>query len=245
MTGPAGGQGGKGLEVIGAGFGRTGTASLKIALERLLGAPCYHMSEVLGRAGHMDLWLDAAEGRPDWDAIFADYAATVDFPAASYWRDLAAAYPEAKVVLTTRDPETWFRSTQATIFSPVLHDRLAGTKWERMLRATIEEHLGGDYGDREALLATFARHEAAVREAVPPDRLLVFKVAEGWGPLCRFLGQAEPDEPFPRVNAREDFDTLAELLASPIGPRVMNGEGLPEPGSVHEKVFEDAGTRGP
>ncbi len=225
------------LRVIGAGFGRTGTASLKIALERLLGAPCYHMSEVLGRPGHMDLWLDAAEGRPDWDAIFAGYAATVDFPAASYWRDLAAAYPEAKVVLTTRDAEAWFRSTQATIFDPALHDMCAGTKWGRMLRATIEAPLGTDLHDREGMLAAFARHEAQVREAVPQDRLLVFEVAEGWAPLCAFLGQPVPDEPFPRVNSKEDFGAVMELLASPLGPRVMNGEGLPGPDSVHEKVF--------
>ena len=100
------------LKVIGAGFGRTGTASLKIALEKLLGAPCYHMSEVLGRAGHVDLWLDAAAGKPDWDAIFDGYAATVDFPASNYWREIADYYPDAKIVLSLRDAERWALSTQ-------------------------------------------------------------------------------------------------------------------------------------
>ena len=174
------------LKVIGAGFGRTATASLKIALERLLQAPCYHMSEVLGRAGHVDLWLDAAEGRPDWDAIFDGYAATVDFPASNYWRELSEAYPDAKILLSLRDAERWFQSTQETIFSPSLQKFQTGTKWGRMIKATIDDHLGGQMNDRDSLIEAFNAHNRAVEQAFGEDRLLVFEASQGWAPLCAF-----------------------------------------------------------
>lgn len=140
------------LQVIGAGFGRTGTASLKNALELLLGRRCYHMSEVLGQPGHVDHWLDVVAGKPDWDAIFGDYVATVDFPASNYWRELADAFPDAKIVLSVRDPERWFESTQATIFGRELQDRAHGTKWGRMVRGTIDDHDGGDLNHRQCLI---------------------------------------------------------------------------------------------
>jgi len=225
------------LKVIGAGFGRTATASLKHALETLLEAPCYHMSEVLGKAGQVDLWLDAAAGRPDWDAIFNGYAATVDFPASNYWWELAEAYPDAKILLSLRDPERWFQSTQETIFSPTLQGLQAGTKWGRMIKATIDDHLGGAMNDRAALIAAFETHNSAVREAFGPDRLLVFEASQGWKPLCDFLGVAEPDEPFPHVNSKEEFDAVFGMLKSPMGQNVMNGDGMGKPGSMHDEIF--------
>ncbi len=225
-----------GLHVIGAGFGRTGTASLKIALEKLLGGRCYHMSELLGSAGHVDLWLDVAAGKPNWDAIFADFSATVDFPAATYWRELADAYPQAKIILSVRDAETWFQSTQETIFSPQLKDLYAGTKWGGMVEATVEGPLGGAINDRERMVAAFTAHSEAVQAAFGPERLLVFQAKQGWAPLCAFLGVTEPDEPFPHVNTEEEFAGVLELLRSPMGPRLMNGEGIGG-GSVHEDVF--------
>src|SRR6185312_13892981 len=106
------------LQVIGAGLGRTGTSSLKLALELLGFGPCYHMTELIGHPDHLPLWNAAAEGRGDWKTIFADYGSTTDYPGCVFWRDLAAAFPDAKIILTLRDPEEWFASTQATVFSP-------------------------------------------------------------------------------------------------------------------------------
>jgi len=225
------------LQIIGAGFGRTATASLKIALEKLLDAPCYHMSEVIGNAGHIDLWQDVAAGRADWQAIFDRYAATVDFPAANYWRELANEYPDAKIVLSVRDPERWFESTQETIFNPELSELTVGTKWSRMIEATINEHLGNRMNDREALVSAFNQHNNAVRDAISAERLLVFEAKDGWEPLCKFLGKPIPDEPFPHVNSKAEFQGIFEMLKSPIGAGVMNGEGLPNPGSMHDKIF--------
>ncbi|MEE4362186.1 MAG: sulfotransferase family protein [Pseudomonadales bacterium] len=225
------------LKVIGAGFGRTGTASLKIALETLLQAPCYHMSEVLGNAGHVDLWLDAAAGRPDWNAIFGNFASTVDFPASNYWRELADAYPEAKVILSVRDAERWFESTQDTIFSKTLQDIQAGTRWGRMCKATIDDHLGGDLNDKDAVIAAFHAHSARVQDAFGPERLLVFQASDGWAPLCGFLGVPVPDSPYPHVNSKEEFDAVFGLLRSPVGGAAMNGEGIAG-GKAHDELFK-------
>ncbi|MEM7662485.1 MAG: sulfotransferase family protein [Pseudomonadota bacterium] len=224
------------LKVIGAGFGRTATASLKIALETLLGGRCYHMSEVLGTAGHIDLWLEAAAGRADWGKIFDGYVATVDYPGSFYWKEMADAYPDAKVLLSVRDPNKWFDSTQETIFSKRIQEATAGTKWARMLKATIFDHLGGDLTDRDTLVSHFEAHTEKVKSAIDPDRLLIFEAKDGWEPLCGFLDVPVPEEPFPRVNSKEDFATVFELLSSPVGPAVMNGEGFGG-GSVHDEVF--------
>ena len=227
------------LKVIGAGFGRTATASLKYALETLLAAPCYHMSEVLGKDGHIDLWLEAALGKPDWHTIFDGYAATVDFPAANYWRELAEAFPDAKVLLSVRDAEKWFQSTQETIFSQTLQELQAKTKWGRMIKATIDDHLGGVMNDREALISAYQVHNHAVKNAFDDSRLLVFEAKQGWGPLCSFLGVEIPEEPFPHINSKEEFDTIFEMLRSPIGVKVMNGEGVSGAGSMHEDIFSN------
>lgn len=224
------------LKVIGAGFGRTGTASLKLALEKLLGGRCYHMSEVLSRPGQVDLWLQAANGQPDWAAIFDEYVATVDFPACSYWRELADAYPDAKVILSVRDAERWFASTQDTIFSKRMQGFQSGTHWGAMCEKTINEKVGGDLNDRDAVIAAFLNHADAVRNTIAPDRLLVFEAKEGWPPLCEFLGVPVPEEPYPNINSNEEFAGVFEMLASPIGASVMNGEGIPDAPS-HEEMF--------
>lgn len=223
------------LKIIGAGFGRTGTASLKLALEKLGYGPCYHMSEVLGNAGHVDLWLDAAAGKPDWDAIFANYASTVDFPASNYWRELADYYPDAKILLSLRDAEKWFESTQASIFSKTLQGFMEGTKWGRMARATIDDHLGGDLNDHDAIVAAFNAHNDAVKAAFGPNRLLVYETGSGWAPICDFLGVPQPDEDFPRINSKEEFDSVFELLKTPAGQAMMNGEGAGG-ASVHDTL---------
>jgi hypothetical protein len=225
------------LKVIGAGFGRTATASLKVALETLLHAPCYHMSEVLGNAGHIDLWLDAAADNPDWNAIFGNYVATVDFPASNYWRELANVYPEAKIVLSVRDAERWFQSTQETIFSKALQELHSGTKWSRMIKATIDDHIGGDSNDRETVIAAFDAHVVGIQNAFDSDRLLVFEAKDGWEPLCNFLGVPVPEGLYPHINSKEEFGAVIELLRSPIGAQAMNGDGM-DSGSAHEDFFE-------
>ena len=200
------------LKVIGAGFGRTGTTSLKLALERLGFGPCHHMTEVLQHRAAA-VWADAAEGTPqDWEAVFDGYQSAVDWPSCDYWQELAAHWPDARIILTLRDPAAWYESTQATIFGLVPQMLTGdGAPMERMLLAIQRRHFGGSFTDRAHLIAGYERHNALVRTLAPPGRLLEYDVAEGWGPLCRFLGVAVPEEPFPVANTRADF---AALLAS-------------------------------
>jgi hypothetical protein len=199
------------LSVIGAGFGRTGTLSLRIALDRLGLGPCYHMLEVFEHPEHIDAWERAAGGAPaDWDGLFRGYRSAVDWPACAFYRQLAERYPEAKVVLTLRDSGRWYRSAAETIFpimtgSPAGDDPVALAQ-ARMAREVIAERtFGGRVDDRGHAIAVYERHAEEVRRTIPPGRLLVYEVAEGWGPLCRFLGLPEPAEPFPRANTTEDF----------------------------------------
>jgi hypothetical protein len=210
------------MRVIGVGFGRTGTASLKLALERLDLGPCYHMTSVLERPERAGEWLAVARGESsDWDGIFAGFQSTVDWPAAAFWRELIAAYPGAKVILTVRDPERWYDSMEKTILEvwkragslrdsrigPLLNLAQPGFgRFLAMNREVIVERVFGGRMDRADAVAAFRRHADEVRSTVPADRLLVFEVAEGWGPLCAFLGVTVPDEPFPHVNDAAEFN---------------------------------------
>ena len=199
------------LRVIGAGFGRTGTLSLKGALEHLGFGPCYHMIEVIDHPEHVDFWQRAAAGAAvDWDEILAGYRAAVDWPACSFYAELAARYPEAKVILTARDPERWYQSAWQTIFPRITRpvspdDALAWVRIRMQRKIVIEQAFGGDIEDREHALAVFRQHVAEVQRAIPPERLLVYRVADGWEPLCRFLERPVPDQPFPHVNASDEF----------------------------------------
>ena len=217
-----------GLQVIGAGLGRTGTASLKVALEKLGLGRCYHMSEVLAKPEDMGHWIDAAGGSPDWDRLFADFGATVDFPACIYWRELTDYYPAAKVVLSVRDPERWYRSTQETILSPRFWNFTKGGPFGAMCEQTIERFFGGEMHDRDHLIAAFNRHVEAVKRDIPPERLLVFEAKQGWAPLCEFLEVPAPAEPFPHVNSEEETKVLIEkIMASAqdggIGDQAFHG----------------------
>jgi len=196
-----------GLRVVGAGVGRTGTLSLKTALERLLGEPCYHMVEVFSHPQHVPLWQAAARGEmPDWGQLFSGFAAAVDWPAASFWPELSAAFPEAVVVLSLRDRRKWWESADSTIF-PVLRDSslepLPG--WRGMIEEMLRTRFTTALDDPEEAMAAFDRHNAAVRAAVPANRLLEWSAGDGWEPLCAALGVPVPDEPFPRTNSREEF----------------------------------------
>jgi len=202
------------LQVVGAGLGRTGTSSLKAALELLLDAPCYHMIEVFGHPDHVPVWTAAARGEPvDWEGVLGSYRAAVDWPAASFWRELGDAYPGALVLLSVRDDaEAWWRSASRTIFDamqrptpPELAEQFAMTT--EVFRRRFTE----DWTQPDAAMAAYERHNAEVRAAVPPERLVEWRPGEGWGPLCEALGVAVPDEPFPHENTTADFRAMARL----------------------------------
>lgn len=197
------------MQVIGAGFGRTGTLSLKQALEELGFGPTYHMQEVMQRPSHVRQWLDYADtGSADWDALFAKFGSGVDYPVSCVWEELAAHYPEAKVILTVRDPDRWWESTHSTIygfrsaFAPWFCRTVpvAGQFVEMVERFVWQGVFDGRFTDRDHAIEVFAHHSEHVRTTCPPDRLLEFDVADGWGPLCAFLDVPVPDRPFPHLN---------------------------------------------
>jgi hypothetical protein len=203
------------LAVVGAGFGRTGTMSLKIALETLGFAPCYHMTELVNNPSHAGLWAAAGRGEPvDWAALFARYRATVDWPGCHYYRELMAAFPAAKVILTVRDPERWYDSVANTLYSlkTATDSYLAGRGAQAGTRPVVgyqnriwDETFGGRFSDRQHAIEVFQRHNREVVDYVPSDRLLVYELGQGWQPLCALLGVSLPDEPFPHVNDTESF----------------------------------------
>ena len=202
------------LSVIGAGFGRTGTMSLKLALDRLGFGPCYHMVEVFKNPKASGYWEAAADGRTvDWEEVFAGYGSTVDWPSATFYKQLANAYPEAKVILTVRDPEAWFASTQATIFSRHIRDDTEDD-WQRMVLKVIGDLFDRRMTDKAKLIEVYRRHNEEVRRTIPQERLLVYEVADGWEPLCRFLDAEVPNESMPRANSTDEFrQNLAAKLA--------------------------------
>lgn len=200
------------LRVVGAGVGRTGTNSLKEALGVLLGAPCYHMSEVFEHPEHVEVWHDALLGTTvDWDRLFAGYAAAVDWPAAALWRELAAAYPDAIVLLSVRDPDDWWRSASSTIFAATDRDmppELA--EWRSMIDVMFDGFTPS-WRDEHAAKAAFVHHNDQVRAAIAPERLVEWRPEDGWDPLCAALGVAVPDVPFPHTNTTADFRAMAGL----------------------------------
>jgi hypothetical protein len=191
------------MRVVGAGLGRTGTLSLKVALERLLGGRCYHMAEVFEHPEHVASWHAATrDDFPDWHALFRDYRAAVNWPASAFWYEIAAAFPDAIVLLSVRDPESWWKSAHDTIFSAI--DDVQG-EWRDMIDALFATRFTSAIGDRAASIAAFERHNENVRRTVPPSRLLEWRATDGWAPLCAALGVPVPAEPFPKVNTTVDF----------------------------------------
>jgi hypothetical protein len=200
------------LRVIGSGVGRTGTMSLKHALEQLGFGPCHHMVEVFAHPDSVPLWMEAGAGKADWDAIFGAYDAIVDYPGALFWRELIAHYPDAKVILSLRDPDRWFESTQETIFAARSPGMMPPAPFKPFFDM-IYEKIGVDLHDRDAMVAYFKRHNEDVTRTVPPERLLVFEAKQGWEPLCAFLGVPVPDTPYPSENSREEFKARAKGFA--------------------------------
>src|SRR5262249_273300 len=168
------------LKVIGAGLGRTATLSLKFALEQIGFGPCYHMTEVMSNPAASAHWVRAADGNPDWETTFSGFVATVDFPGCTFWRELAESYPDAKVILSVRDPEQWFESTQATIFSENARRMLSQTAMKEFIEKTTWRMFGDRLHDREFMVAAFKRHNAEVQRTIPADRLLVYEASQGW-----------------------------------------------------------------
>lgn len=217
------------MKVIGAGFGRTGTLSLKLALEQLGFNPCYHMQEVImNNRDHATLWTAAAQGKPvDWKALFAKYQATVDWPACTFYKQLMEVYPDAKVLLSVRDPVKWYESAANTIFrvSREGFPRLMGLMFPGLKGLIEMTHtliwqgtFDGKFADRDHAIAVFNRHNEEVKRTVPPERLLVYDVKEGWEPLCRFLQVPVPNTPFPRVNDTATFNNRLKVRK-----RIMQG----------------------
>jgi hypothetical protein len=226
------------LQVIGVGFARTGTTSLRSALGVLGLGPCYHMFDAMSDPARLGQWLDIALGAaPDWPRVFEGYRSTVDWPAAAYWRELADAYPDAKLLLTVRDPDSWYDSVRNTIFKQRidpprglarLGSRLAETvspdlrAFLAMTQETVERPIFDDrLDDRAHMTSAFTRHIEQVQAAFPADRLLTYRVADGWAPLCTFLDTPIPDRPFPRDNSSADFRRItaphfARLVYGPL-----------------------------
>jgi hypothetical protein len=205
------------LQVIGAGFGRTGTLSLKLALEELGFGPCYHMIETRKHSSHDAMWRALATGQSDdWRGILHGYRSSVDWPAIFIWRELIAANPDAKVILTIRDPESWYESASKTIFQRMSEYEAARTERRASADPIRRDHMqmvnavvlhgafGGDLSLDHAI-QVFEAHNAEVRRTVPPERLLVYEAGQGWAPLCAFLDVPEPGIPYPKVNSTVDF----------------------------------------
>jgi hypothetical protein len=208
------------VQVIGAGYPRTGTLSTQAALIRL-GLPCYHMAEVVRHEAHTDAWYDfLVQGRPmDWRRLFADYEATVDAPAAFFHREIMEAFPAAKVLLNLRDSEKWFESfmTLNGVMMEFAARRGSNPRLDRWL-AVGEALFGHTFGgtlDRDSIIRVFEEHNRRVQEEVPAHRLLVFRVQDGWEPLCAFLGRDVPAEPFPHLN--EGPDTIRTMVGGFFG----------------------------
>ncbi|SMY09270.1 sulfotransferase family protein [Flavimaricola marinus] len=211
------------LDIIGAGFGRTGTSSIAKALG-ILGYPCYHMTDVMFHPDHksdVDFWLDVMKDPDspdrDWNRVFAGKRATLDFPACAAWRGMARAFPEAKVLLSVhaKGPEGWYDSTMGTIykgtglpseseFGAKMNTMLDGLIWNGLLQGTMDH--------RDLAIARYEAHIAEVRAEIAPERLIVFRADEGWNRLCSFLGEPMPQAAFPNVNNRAEMGRRMKRL---------------------------------
>lgn len=206
------------LKVIGAGLGRTGTMSLKMALERLGFGPCYHMDEIIRDPGAAKGWRLVGEGQSDWDSIFAGYQSTVDWPAARWWQELASEWEDAKVILSVRrDADTWFESTQRTIFNPATLSAQMPDDVQAMIETSIASMFGGRVNDPEICKAVYEAHNEAVIRTIPAERLLVYQAGAGWEPLCAFLGCPVPDEPYPKANNGDEFQDMVDRAKDSMG----------------------------
>jgi hypothetical protein len=237
------------VKFIGAGFGRTGTMSLKVALETLGFDPCYHMTEVFAHPEHTGFWISAWRGEPaDLDGILGEYEAAVDWPACTFYEELMERHPDAKVILSVREPERWYESVRNTIYElsvVIPRHRIYRIGYKLVsffvFRGPGNRNLAdeiiwqgtfdGRFEDKHHAIEVFERHNAEVQRRVPQDRLLVYDVKSGWGPLCEFLGVQEPEEPFPRTNDAAEMQrrlrgVKAISIAVPVTLTLLAGAAL-------------------
>ena len=216
------------LQVIGAGFGRTGTFALQKALELLYEAPCYHGSQNIAR-DDIDFWTRACRGEHvNYSQILHGFAATVDYPSCCVWKELAHEYPHAKIILTVRDAEKWYQSVSQTVFTHLKESPFMNFGswilftfhpfWRRF--ATMHslncDIFHKDFS-KENIMSTFCQWNQSVVRDCPPDRLLVFDVSEGWEPLCKFLGKPVPNVPFPHMNDSTSYQTRVVQTCDRVG----------------------------
>lgn len=205
------------LKIVGAGYGRTGTNSLKLALEQLGFGPCHHMFEVRDDfERQVVFWEDALAGKAmDWDEVYAGFQSQVDWPGAHYWREVAEHFPDAKVLLSVREPYGWFDSFTKTIGDYMnkrgeYEDAQRNRTSKFVYQMIGEETFDNKYNDRDYMVQKFNDHIAVVQATIPADRLLTFDVREGWEPLCAFMDVDVPDTPFPRSNSSKEFQERVE-----------------------------------
>ena len=202
------------MKIIGAGFSRTGTFSLKQALQILGFDPCYHGEEIFQRPDDVVVWTNALTQTPDWRSLFAGYLAGLDSPICFFWRDIYSAFPDAKVILTKRDPDDWYESFKDSLYRAMLQPERAPEQVQGallMAKAIVLEHFFDNrFEDKPYALEVYQRHNESIEASFVdnPDRLLVFEVTEGWASLCHFLGKDLPDVDFPRTNSRAEFQAL-------------------------------------
>ncbi len=198
------------MQIIGASFGRTGTTSMRIALNHLGFGPCYHMFEVFLHPSHIAQWQAAADGETvDWRKFLADYPSGIDYPLSAFYKEILEAFPEAKVILNLRDPESWWQSTRETIYGQILIPDWMNSLFffHRHLKKMIEDAVWnrlfhGRFLDKDYAIQVFNDHVEEVKGSISSDKLLIFNVKEGWQPLCEFLDVPVPDRPFPHANHR-------------------------------------------
>jgi hypothetical protein len=203
-----------GLQIVGAGVGRTGTHSLKIALEQLCGGTCHHMVEMFERPDQIAYFTAAINGEPvDWTEVYAGFSAMVDFPGSMFWREAAAAFPHAPVLLSTRPSEDWYRSASNTIF--LSFDRVPPElqPWMQAVRRGLRDRFSDDFENQDAMIAAYERHNAEVRAEVPADRLIDWTPSDGWEPICAALDLPVPAEPFPVTNTTTEFRQMMGIDA--------------------------------
>lgn len=198
------------LSVIGAGFGRTGTESMKLALEMLGLGPCHHMKEVIADPEQVRIWRTIGRGgAPNWEEAFAGYGCAVDWPSAYFWRELSAYYPDAKVLLTLRSPDSWYASMEKTIFKSLAE---SSDRESVGVKLIAERVFDGRLDEREHAISIYENNTAEVQAAFGENRLLTYNIGDGWEPLCRFLDKPVPDAPYPRTNSTEDFNAMMARL---------------------------------
>jgi hypothetical protein len=186
---------------------------MREALALLGFGPCHHMREVNTNPEQKRLWRALVQGAaPDWEQLFAGYRACMDWPSAYYWQELVHVYPNAKVILTYRSPESWWKSFEQTILVGIKQSDDPESLGLALIRDKV---FGGRHDDCAHAIALYEANVNAVKALVPPERLLVHNLGDGWKPLCAHLGVPVPEVPYPSSNSASDFQK--SFLTKPLG----------------------------